>query len=90
MLLDCVIKLSRTVYLYNYQLIDSAVFILKFHIFSVFQSIFKGSMLNVSSICNIMTNQVNTCGSHRVDGGINGETAVELCFYVLVDFITCL
>lgn len=47
-------------------------------------------MLNVSSICNIMTNQVNTCGSHRVDGGINGETAVELCFYVLVDFITCL
>lgn len=54
-------------YLYNYQLIDSAVFILKFHIFSVFQSIFKGSMLNVSSICNIMTNQVNTCGSHRVD-----------------------
>lgn len=47
-------------------------------------------MLNVSSICNIMTNQVNTCGSHRGDGGINGENTVELCLYVLVDFITCL
>lgn len=88
MLLDCVIKLSRTVYLYNYQLIDSAVYFEFPHFLCL--SVFKGSMLNVSSLCNIMTNQVNTCGSHRVDGGINGETAVELCFYVLVDFITCL
>lgn len=65
MLLECVIKLSRTVYLYNYQLIDSSVFILNFHFLCL--SVFKGSMLNVSSICKIMTNQVNTCGSHRVD-----------------------
>lgn len=73
-------------YLYNYQLIDSAVFILKFHIFSVFQSIFKGSMLNVSSICNIMTNQVNTCGSHRVDGGIMEKLQLNYVFFCFSRF----